>query len=119
MMEVQIMQRGFGEAMGFALHTLRFLNIDIEQTMNQVRIGCDLPALEAHVIQMALYQEVMEDIERERGLQSLFDLAGMCYVRMVDTKVGNPKIEVPYRERKIEVIAPYLYKVIKERFTLK
>lgn len=109
----------FEDAMGFALHTLRFLNINIEQTMNQVSIGCELPALEAHVIQMALYHEVMEDIEREKGLQSLFDLAGMCYARMVDTKVGNPKIEVPYRGREINVIAPNLYKAIKDRFTIK
>ena len=109
----------FENAMGFALHTLRFLNINIEQTMNQVRIGCDLPALEAHVIQMALYREVMEDIERESGLESLFDLAGMCYARSWVTKVGNPKVEVFYRGREMNVIAPYLYKVIKERFTIK
>lgn len=111
--------REYEDAMGFALHTLRFLNINVEQTMAQVAIGCELPALEAHVIQMALYQEVMEDIEREKGLQSLFDLAGMCYAKMISTNMGNPKIEVPYRGREIIVIAPNLYKVIKDRFTIK
>lgn len=109
----------FEDAIGFALYMLRALHLDIEETMTQVRRGCNLPVEEAYVIQMTLYREVMEDIEREKGLQSLFDLASMCYARSWDTKVGNPKVEVIYRGRDMNVIAPYLYKVIKERFTIR